>query len=349
VIKYLGSKRTLLPTITNLAKATGATSALDLFTGTTRVAASFKSLGMQVSAVDTASYSEVFGKTFIELDRSEVNLSELTEAIDQLKAVPAEAGYFTKTYCEDARFFQPHNGAKIDAVRAAIENSYKNSWLYQPLLAALILAADKVDSTTGVQMAYLKSWSKRSYLEMELKVPDLIPGKGLALRAEVNSIVDSLPAVDLAYLDPPYNQHRYFANYHIWETLVRFDEPSHYGIANKRIDARENQNKSDYNSKLTMPASLESLISRLKTKTLILSYNNESWLSRRQLMDMCSKFEKVAILDFDFKRYVGSQIGGYNKSGELVGKPGAKRNLEHIVLAGSSDTVQRMLKSLGRA
>jgi adenine-specific DNA-methyltransferase len=61
---------------------------------------------------------------------------------------------------------------------------------------------------------------------------------------------------------------------------------------------------------------------------------------------MCSRFERVEILDFDFKRYVGSQIGGYNQSGELVGRPGAKRNLEHIVLAGSKETVERMLASL---
>jgi adenine-specific DNA-methyltransferase len=58
---------------------------------------------------------------------------------------------------------------------------------------------------------------------------------------------------------------------------------------------------------------------------------------------MCARYERVEILDFDFKRYVGSQIGGYNQSGELVGRPGAKRNLEHIVLAGSDQTVQAML------
>jgi adenine-specific DNA-methyltransferase len=61
---------------------------------------------------------------------------------------------------------------------------------------------------------------------------------------------------------------------------------------------------------------------------------------------MCSKFETVEILDFDSKRYVGSQIGGYNQSGRLVGKPGAHRNLEHIVIAGQRQIVSPMVKAL---
>lgn len=181
---------------------------------------------------------------------------------------------------------------------------------------------------------------------MELKAPELLGGSGRSLRADANEAVLEIPEVEIAYLDPPYNQHRYFGNYHIWETLVRWDKPEYYGVANKRMDTRLIENKSQYNSRLTMPGALERLISDLRTQTLVLSYNNESWLSRRELIDMCSRFEKVRILDFDSKRYVGSQIGGYNRSGELVGRPGAKRNLEHLVIAGSKHTVDAMLARL---
>jgi adenine-specific DNA-methyltransferase len=343
VIKYLGSKRALLPTLEKLFAASGAQSGLDLFTGTTRVAMTMKQLGMHVTAVDTASYSAVLAKTFLELDSDKCDLAQLSNAIEELNALPGETGYFTETFCHQARFFQPKNGQRIDAIRDAIELHYKGSWLYYPLLASLLIAADKVDSTTGVQMAYLKTWSRRSALALELKVPDLLKGSGASIQADANAVVDTLPQVDIAYLDPPYNQHRYFGNYHIWETLVRWDSPEFYGVANKRIDTRESKNKSEFNSKLTMPAALKKLISRLDAKALVLSYNNESWLSRRELVDMCARYERVEILDFDFKRYVGSQIGGYNQSGELVGRPGAKRNLEHIVLAGSDQTVQAML------
>lgn len=346
MIKYLGSKRALLPILDSLIAATGAASALDLFTGTTRVALAMKQRGMFVTAIDTASYSEVFAKTLIELDANSEHSDLLNEEIRLLNSLKPIDGYFTKVFCQDARFFQPQNGQRIDAIREVIEADYKNSWLYYPLLASLIVAADKVDSTTGVQMAYLKDWSRRSAFDLELKPIDLYSGAGLSVRSDVNSVVDQLPEVDLAYLDPPYNQHRYFGNYHIWETLVRWDKPEYYGVANKRIDTREPGNKSLFNSKTTMPKALGDLISKLKTKTLILSYNNESWLSRRELTDMCAKFEKVEILDVDSKRYVGSQIGGYNQSGKLVGKPGARRNLEHIVIAGSAKMVEAMLKSV---
>jgi adenine-specific DNA-methyltransferase len=346
LIKYLGSKRSLLPQLTQLAAATEAKTALDVFTGTTRVARALKSLGMFVTAIDSASYSEIFAKTWLELDAEKVDRIQLLEAIAFLNSLPGEDGYFTENFCRRARFFQEHNGLKIDAIRTAIERDFRGSWLYYPLLTSLIMAADKVDSTTGVQMAYLKSWSTRSARELQLIDPELLIGSGRGIRADVSAVAASLPEVDLAYIDPPYNQHRYYANYHIWETLVRWDQPESYGIANKRIDVRDPQNKSLFNSKLTMPQALGSLIRDLKTKTLILSYNNESWLSRRELTDMCSGFESVEIVDFDFKRYVGGQIGGYNQSGELVGKPGAKRNLEHLVLAGSKVVVTRMLREL---
>jgi adenine-specific DNA-methyltransferase len=348
VIKYLGSKRALMPVLETLFAASKATTAVDLFTGTTRVAAAMKQLGMQVTAVDTASYSEIFSKTFIELDATGKNPLELAEAVKSLNALSGTSGYFTEVFCEKARYFQPKNGQRIDAIRSAIETDYKGSWMYFPLLSSLLIAADKVDSTTGVQMAYLKTWSRRSFLDIELQVPELLAGSGRSIRGDAIEQAPNLGSFDLAYLDPPYNQHRYFGNYHIWETLVRWDQPEYYGIANKRIDTRAKENKSDFNSKLTLPAALATLISELDVKTLVLSYNNESWLSRRELTDMCSKFETVEILDFDSKRYVGSQIGGYNQSGRLVGKPGAHRNLEHIVIAGQRQIVSTMVDALSQ-
>jgi adenine-specific DNA-methyltransferase len=348
VIKYLGSKRALMPVLETLFAASKATTAVDLFTGTTRVAAAMKQLGMQVTAVDTASYSEIFSKTFIELDATGKDLSELADAVKSLNALSGTSGYFTEVFCDKARYFQPKNGQRIDAIRSAIETDYKGSWMYFPLLSSLLIAADKVDSTTGVQMAYLKTWSRRSFLDIELQVPELLAGSGRSIRGDAIEQAPNLGSFDLAYLDPPYNQHRYFGNYHIWETLVRWDQPEYYGIANKRIDTRSKENKSDFNSKLTLPAALATLISELDVKTLVLSYNNESWLSRRELTDMCSKFETVEILDFDSKRYVGSQIGGYNQSGRLVGKPGAHRNLEHIVIAGQRQIVSTMVNDLSQ-
>lgn len=342
LIKYLGSKRALLPQLTAIAEASQAHTALDLFTGTTRVAQAFKRVGIAVTALDSASYSEALAKTFIELDGATANTGELADAVAHLNSLPGEAGYFTKAFCEDARYLQPGNGELVDAAREAIERDYRESWLYWPLLTSLLLAADRVDSTTGLQMAYLKQWSARSFNRLELRAPELLDSRGTAIRGDAMALAKGLPEVELAYLDPPYNQHRYFTNYHVWETLVRWDKPESYGIANKREDARGDEHKSVFNSKRTMPDALRTLLGEVNAETIVLSYNNESWLDRDELIAACEPRGHVEVLDIEFRRYVGSQIGIYGKDGSLVGKPGRKRNLEHIVIVGERSRVERM-------
>jgi adenine-specific DNA-methyltransferase len=317
---------------------------LDLFTGTTRVAQAFKRKGLIVSAVDLASYSEVFARTWISLDGGKANQQELTSALADLNSTPGNAGYFTKTFCQDARFFQPKNGEKIDAIRNRIEAEFKDSWMYHPLLTSLILASDRVDSTTGLQMAFLKSWAPRSFKDLDLRDPELIAGEGFAYRGDALELAATLPPVDLAYLDPPYNQHRYFANYHIWETLVRWDAPEAYGIANKRIDVRDPATKSAFNSKREIRESIEKLLKDVQAETLILSYNNESWLTKDDLIAMCEPRGRVELIEVDFKRYVGAQIGIFNRSGEKVGQPTHQRNVEYIVLVGDKSTLAKMSK-----
>ena len=175
---------------------------------------------------------------------------------------PDRRGYFTRTFCEESRYLQPKNGQRVDAMRDHLAEHYADSPLFPVLLTALMLAADRVDSTTGVQMAYLKQWAPRALHDLELRVPELIDGPGEPCRGTRPQLVDTLPRVDLAYLDPPYNQHRYFTNYHVWETLVRWDEPEHYGIACKRLDARDDATKSVFNRKREMPGALCESITR---------------------------------------------------------------------------------------
>ena len=260
-----------------------AATAVDLFTGTTRVAQEFKARGIEVTATDLASYSEVLSDCYIATDAAGVDRPALQRELDRLNALPGERGYVTRTFCEEARFFQPHNGRRVDAIRAAIERDHPDGPLRPILLTALMLAADRVDSTTGLQMAYLKRWSPRSHRDLELQVPGLLDGPGHTVRGDAMETVDDLPPVDLMYLDPPYNQHRYFTNYHVWETLVRWDEPEHYGIACKRLDARDDSTRSVFNSKHDMPAAMADLLARARADVLVVSYNDESWISPEEM------------------------------------------------------------------
>jgi adenine-specific DNA-methyltransferase len=219
VIKYIGSKRVLVPVLGGIAAAAEVSTAVDLFTGTTRVAQEFKRRGIEVTATDVASYSEVLSDCYVATDASLVDREALQDEVDRLNALPGVPGYVTRTFCEESRYFQPRNGARIDAIRSAIERDHPQGQVRAILLTALLIAADRVDSTTGLQMAYLKQWSPRSNRDLELHVPELIPGAGHTVRGDAMKTVDDLAPVDLMYLDPPYNQHRYFTNYHVWETL----------------------------------------------------------------------------------------------------------------------------------
>ncbi|MCW2854551.1 MAG: methyltransferase [Marmoricola sp.] len=345
MIKYLGSKRLLVGVLGDIAETVGARTALDLFTGTTRVAQELKGRGIHVTAADIASYSAVFSDCYIATDARAVDANALDEALAELSGLPGVRGYVTETFCEQSRFFQPHNGIRIDAIRDAIETRFASSPLRPILLTSLIDAADRVDSTTGLQMAYLKEWAPRSYDTLELRRPVLLNGPGRTVSGDAQVIASKLPRVDLAYLDPPYNQHRYFTNYHVWETLVRWDAPEHYGVACKRLDARAEETKSVFNRKREMPIALAELIGAVNAEVVVVSYNDESWVPAEDMTTwlLDAGHEEVGVLAFEGRRYIGAQIGIFNGAGKKVGKVGKLRNKELVFVAGARDKVAAVL------
>ena len=341
-IKYIGSKRRLVPVLGELLTRSGARTALDLFTGTTRVAQEWKRRGAHVTAVDTARYSAVLAQCFVATDAAEVDLQALREVFSELNQLPGADGYVTETFSRRARYFQEPNARRIDAIRDAIERDWSGHELHPVLLAALILAADRVDSTTGVQMAYLKQWSPRSYQPLDLKIPDLLAGPGAAIRGDATIVVGRVPGVDFAYLDPPYNQHRYAGNYHVWETLVAWDSPEHYGVACKRVGLRGDEGASVFNRRREAPEAMTSLVASVDAEVVVISGSDEGWVPVDALADMAAGRGAVEVLAFDSKRYVGAQIGIYDPRGEKVGRPGRARNTEYLIVAGPPSLVSRM-------
>jgi adenine-specific DNA-methyltransferase len=203
-------------------------------------------------------------------------------------------------------------------------------------------AADRVDSTTGLQMAYLKEWAPRAYNDLELRVPEVLPraahGKGRATCLDAEEAARTLEA-DVAYLDPPYNQHSYLANYHIWESLVRWDKPEVYGVACKRVDVRER--RSVYNSRPRSADALRHLLDAVRAPVLVVSFSNEGYLARGEMGAMLSSLwdgcGEVTTIENDFKRYVGAQIGIYNPQGLKVGTVGHLRNTEYLYVVSRGD------------
>ncbi|HSM35625.1 MAG TPA: DNA adenine methylase [Longimicrobiales bacterium] len=338
MIKYLGSKRVLVDAIVGIARCVPSVRRVcDLFTGTTRVAQGLKKAGFFVLANDLATYSEVLATTYVATDRRRVDPGALRAKLAHLEALPGRDGYFTRTFAEDARYFQPHNARRIDAIRPEIDRIADSATERAILLTSLMEAADRVDSTTGVQMAYVKAWSKRSYNDLELRLPRLVAGEGLARREDAVWLAGDLEGYDLAYIDPPYNQHSYFSNYHVWETLIRGDEPETYGVANKRVDCRTE--KSDFNSKRRAWDALAALIRGLATPWALLSFSDEGFHNANDILALLrERWGEVAHLPVEHRRYVGAQIGIHNPAGEKVGEVSHLTNREYLFLAGEGAT-----------
>ncbi|MFT7464219.1 MAG: adenine-specific DNA-methyltransferase [Pseudohongiellaceae bacterium] len=346
-IKYIGSKRVLLPGILKaIATLQPKGTVLDLFAGTSRVGHGLKRSGYRVLANDHNHYAETVARCYVAADREDWQ-DQAQQLVDEFNQLPGAAGWFTETYCTASRFFQPHNGERIDAIREAIESKDLPTELRSVLLVALMEAADRVDSTTGLQMAYLKTWAPRSHGELALRVPELLPravaGKGEAHRQEAHVAASQLSA-DLAYIDPPYNQHSYLGNYHIWESLVLWDKPAVYGVAAKRLDCQTR--KSPFNSKRLCGEAFRQVIANVQAKSLVVSFNNEGYLPREELEPLLAQVGHVHVVETEHKRYVGAQIGVHSPAGKRVGKAGPSHNKELLYLVTPKPLSLRARKAL---
>ena len=329
MIKYIGSKRTLIPQLqAAFTDLPSGSRVLDLFTGTSRVAQGLKQLGLSVHANDHNRYAWMNARCYIEVDRA-AWLAQAKELIAQLSSTAPAAGWFTEHYCQSARFFHPDNGAKIEAIRNQIDQLKLGPELRAIALVSLMEAADRVDSTVGVQMAFLKQWAGRANKPLQLRVPELQAGQGSASCMEAVECAGGFEG-SAAYLDPPYNQHNYRANYHIWETLIHWDCPEVYGIVNKRMDCREK--KSDFNSKVRIKAAFEAVIAALDVERIVVSFSDEGFLTKGTIEDVLSAQGHVCTVDIDYKRYVGAKIGIHDLKGQAVGTVSHLRNQERIFI-----------------
>ena len=333
MIKYIGSKRALL---THILRAIGeilppGAVVADLFSGTARVGHALKAAGWRVLANDHNAYAHTLATCYVQAD-AERWAEPARRILADLARLPGRPGYVTATFCERARYFHPRNGERIDAMRDAIAALAVEPELEAVLLTSLLEAADRVDSTAGLQMAYMKRWAPRALNEIELRLPRMLerPASGacVATRAEAEAIAPDIEA-DLAYLDPPYNQHSYLRNYHVWESLVLWDKPEVYGIACKRADCRTRV--SAFNGRRSIGPALARVIGALRCPALVVSFNDEGHLSRAAMEAMLrERGGHLQVIEIPHIRYVGAKIGIHNPRGERVGTVGRLRNLEYL-------------------
>jgi adenine-specific DNA-methyltransferase len=136
----------------------------------------------------------------------------------------------------------------------------------------------------------------------------------------------------------------------VWETLVAWDEPNHYGVACKRTDLKEATGRSVFNDRRRMPAALAACITGADARVVAVSCNDEGWVGVEEVVELCREHGPVEVLSFGSRRYVGAQIGIHNRDGVKVGTAGRSHNVEHVVVAGDLTQGERdAVRALGAA
>lgn len=275
----------------------------DLFAGTGSVGRSFKKEVKQVISNDMEYYSFVLNKNYIE-NHKPLNYQPY---LDELNALMGINGFIFNEYSENGKaerlYFSENNGKKIDAIRQKIEywkSTQKiNDNLYYFLLTSLLESADKVANTASVYGAYLKHLKKSAQKELIIEPAIFLENDNehLVFNQNANELIKKIQG-DILYLDPPYNAREYGANYHLLNTIAKYD---HF-IPKGKTGLRDYQ-KSAYCKKNQVLSVFDDLIKNANFNHIFLSYNNEGLMSENDIRAIMTKYGKYELIATEYQRF----------------------------------------------
>lgn len=289
----------------------------DIFSGTASVARYFKNQ-YQIISNDALFFSYVLQKAYVECNRQphfrKVNalvgdvFSYLTTA-DVSKETSLFVTENYSPYGEAGRmYFTEKNARRIDFARNSIERWKNEGYLtkneYFYLLASLIEAIPFVSNITGTYGAFLKHWDKRAYNDLELRKLDIESNK-LRNKAYNEDVFDLINHVsgDILYIDPPYNERQYAPNYHVLETIARYDSPVLSGVTGMRpYEAL----KSSFCVKKEVAEAFSTLLEKADFSHIVLSYNSRGLMSEEfieKTMKSCGVSTSFAMREIPYRKY----------------------------------------------
>jgi adenine-specific DNA-methyltransferase len=361
-VNYIGSKRTLLPKIAPYLERAAASvggrqaSFLDLFAGTGIVSQLARALGYRVVACDIQQYAVVrthalllppvsdaceqlaqarptFG---LEAGRPAFELEPLLRELERARAERAHP--FVQAYVEGGAagrlYFSADNGTRIAGIRDAIARMRSEGRIEGDvealLLASLLEAADRVANTASVYGAYLKHLKRSAQAQLCLPLPrlvraDLAPGR--AVRGDAIAVARALACCrrrfDLAYSDSPYNSRLYASNYHLLETIARWDLDRFVPRGKTGLRPAE-EGASDFCSKRKAAAAFGALFASVPAERLLVSYSSEGIVPLKELCRLvveagfhAPRLERIgyrrfrADTDSDTRSYAGDEVVEY--------------------------------------
>ena len=330
-MNYIWSKKSLLDflynSITSVVKRKDFTFS-DLFAGTGIVWRYFKEKWHQVIANDLQYYSFVLNKNYIENHTIlpfyglEQEIPELFTAdlhhtqqivIDYLNNLPPKEWFIYKNYSPEwtknqefhRMYFTDENALKCDSIRNEIEQWKKENKIaeneYYFLLASLLESIDKVANTASVYGAFLKKFKKSALKPLILKPAEfyLNDCEHQVFNENINNLILNTNH-DIVYLDPPYNHRQYSWNYHLLETIAKYDNPQIKWKTWMRIDPDK---KSLFCSRTEVKKSFKYLIDNIKANYVFLSYNDEGLMSLDDIKEIMSSRWEYGVFTKEYRRF----------------------------------------------
>jgi len=284
----------------------------DLFAGTGIIGRGFKTLVKQVISNDLEYYSYVLNRNYIGNHKPMDWISYLFE----LNQLIGKKGFIYQNYCvggdSERQYFSDQNGLKIDAARIQIqdwkESGEINDNTYYFLLTSLLESADKVANTASVYGAYLKKLKKTAEKPLRIEPAEfrLTENKHKVYNEDSNSLIKKIEG-DILYLDPPYNSRQYGANYHILNTIAKYDTFVPTGKTGLRPYERSN-----YCKKGAVALNFEEVIKKAKFNYIFLSYNNEGLMPEEEIRQIMKRYGRYDLVTTAYQRFKADKTENRN-------------------------------------
>lgn len=319
-MRFIGCKNNLLANIEELVnnKCKNSKSLCDLFSGTGTVGSYFKNK-YKIISNDILYFSYVLQKGYIETNEK-IEFKKLKEFLkcDDVYEYLNNLNYkeFDGNKCIADRYspignrmyLREENAIKIDYMRTLIEEWCSNNIIsdteYYYLIACIIQEVPSVSNISGTYGAFLKEWDKRCFKDFKIYPLEININKhnnicynknGLELLEEISG--------DILYLDPPYNSRQYLPNYHVLETVAKYDFPEVSGITGVRKYSSE---KSNWCLKTKVEEEFTNIMKKAQFKHIILSYNSEGLLSKEKIEEIMKTYgdpKSFALVEIPYRRF----------------------------------------------
>jgi DNA adenine methylase/adenine-specific DNA-methyltransferase len=326
-MRYMGSKKRLLPWIHEVLNPLDFESAMDPFSGTGSVGYLLKSMGRRVVSSDFLNFSSLVATATIENSSVYLDAKCIKQLIDP---TTPHANFIEKTF--ENVFYTKDDLQFLDRVSANIgmlENKCEQALAYAALFRSCLKRQPRGVFTISGNLDHYDDGRRDLRLSVEEHFLEQIEiynnavfdngRRNVALRRDVFDI--SGMNVDLVYLDPPYvprsDDNCYIKRYHFLEGLSAYWDgmPIDHATKVKKIAKKF----TPFSYRRTAIEAFDRMFSKFQKSTIVLSYSSNGFPNLSELERLMRKykstvsvcgFHKVPDKDFSKSRTPISQSPG---------------------------------------